>query len=80
MDPPSAEDVPLEAVEEGTYRAAEASALGLPDWAAKELAFSRKGYWRTANGSLNRALGTACWRAQGLASLAERVEALTASR
>ena len=58
----------------------ELRALGLPEWVAKEFAFSRKAYWRMANGPLNRALGTAYWQAQGLVSLAERFDALTASR
>ena len=55
-------------------------ALDLPEWVAREFAFSRKGYWRMANGPMNRALGAAYWRAQGLTSLTERFDVLYASR
>ena len=49
----------------------ELRALGLPDWVCWEYAMSRKGYWRMASGPLNRALGVAYWRAQGLKSPTE---------
>ncbi len=61
-------------------RLRELRALGLPEWVARQFAFSRKSYWRMASGPMNRALGTAYWRAQGLVSLAERFDTLTASR
>lgn len=38
----------LETVEENQNEIANAEALGLEDWKAKELANSRKGYWRMA--------------------------------
>lgn len=55
-------------------------ALDLPEWVARQFAFSRKGIWRMANGPMNSALGTAHWRVQGLKSLTERFETLSASR
>lgn len=44
-------------------------ALGLAERRAREIAFSRKGPWRTAHGPLNSALPNAYWRQQGLFSL-----------
>ena len=44
-------------------------ALGLPERRAREIAFSRKGPWRTAHGPLNSALPNACWEHQGLFTL-----------
>ncbi len=58
----------------------ELRALGLPDWVCWELAMSRKGYWRMASGPLNRALGNAYWRAQGLKSLTETYLSLRQAR
>lgn len=57
----------------------ELRALGLPDWVAHELANSRKGPWRMAGGPMNRALGTAYWRTQGLVSLTECYQSLRQS-
>ena len=54
--------------------------LGLPEWVAREFAFSRKGLWRMAHGPLNSALGIAYWQAQGVKSMTERFETLYASR
>jgi len=47
--------------------------LGIPeDWGGC-LAFSRKKYWRLANTpQINKALGLAYWREQGLISLVDR--------
>lgn len=52
-------------------------ALGIPrDWAAL-ISGSRKGYWRLSKSpQINKALGIAFWRAQGLKSLVERYDAL----
>lgn len=58
----------------------ELRALGLEDWVCWELAMSRKGYWRMASGPLNRALGNAYWRAQGLKSLTETYLSLRQAR
>ena len=55
-------------------RLRELRALGLPDWVAHVYANSRKGVWRMAGGPMNRALGSAYWRAQGLLSLTECYE------
>ena len=52
-------------------RLRELRALGLPDFRARETAFSRKGVWRTAHGPLNAALPLAYWRRHGLFSLWE---------
>jgi len=49
----------------------ELRALGLPDWVVHQYANARKGPWRMAGGPMNRALGVAYWRAQGLSSLAD---------
>jgi RNA-directed DNA polymerase len=49
--------------------------LGLKEEAAREIASTRKGYWRTAKTpQLHQALGKAHWAAQGLISLAERYQ------
>jgi len=46
--------------------------LGLKQQAAREIAGSRKGYWRTAaTPQLHKALGLAYWRGQGLVELKE---------
>ncbi|CAM3998527.1 Group II intron, maturase-specific domain [Alicyclobacillus pomorum] len=52
-------------------------ALGIPnEWAAL-ISASRKGYWRLANTpQVNKALGIAYWRNQGLVSLVERYDSL----
>jgi group II intron reverse transcriptase/maturase len=48
-------------------------ALGIPQAWAGCVAFSRKGEWRLANSpQINKALGLAYWRKQGLVSLVER--------
>ena len=52
-------------------RIRELRALGLPDWVALQLAYSRKGPWRMAGGPMNSALPDAYWRGQGLPSLTE---------
>jgi hypothetical protein len=51
--------------------------LGIPkDWASL-ISGSRKGYWRLSNSpQLNKALGLAYWRSQGLKSLVEHFDAL----
>lgn len=47
--------------------------LGIPMEWAKQISSSRKGYWRLANTpQINKALGLAYWREQGLVSLIER--------
>nr|PZN39076.1 MAG: group II intron reverse transcriptase/maturase [Bacillota bacterium] len=53
----------------------ELRALGLPEWVVRQYANSRKGPWRMAGGPLNRALGSAYWRTQGLLSLSESYQA-----
>jgi RNA-directed DNA polymerase len=53
----------------------ELRALGLPEWVVHQYANSRKGPWRMAGGPLNRALGSAYWRTQGLLSLSESYQA-----
>ena len=50
-------------------RLRELRALGLPEFRARETAFSRKGVWRVAHGPLNAAMPLAYWRRQGLFSL-----------
>jgi RNA-directed DNA polymerase len=52
-------------------------ALGLPrEWAGL-IGCSRKGYWRLSNTpQMNKALGLAYWRSQGLVSLSERYNAI----
>lgn len=52
-------------------RRRELRTLGLPGWLARPLANSRKGPWRMSGGPMNRALGTAYWRAQGLLALSD---------
>jgi hypothetical protein len=54
----------------------ELRALGLPEWVIHEMANARKGPWRMAHGPMNRALGNAYWRTQGLMSLTERYQSL----
>jgi len=54
----------------------ELRALGLPEWVVHEFANARKGPWRMAHGPMNRALGNAYWRSQGLMSLIERYQSL----
>jgi len=46
--------------------------LGLPDWAALRLAYTRKAYWHIAGDSLNSALPNAYWANLGLISLTNR--------
>jgi len=49
--------------------------LGLKEQTAREIAGTRKGYWRTAaTPQLHKALGLAYWRDQGLVGLLERYE------
>lgn len=49
--------------------------LGLREQVAREIAGTRKGYWRTAaTPQLHKALGLAYWRDQGLVGLLERYE------
>jgi group II intron reverse transcriptase/maturase len=43
----------------------------LPDWKAHELANTRKGPWRTANGPLNSVMTVHFWRSQGLIDLVD---------
>jgi len=51
--------------------------LGISDAWARNISGSRKGYWRLARTpQLNKALGLAYWRDQGLVSVAERYDAL----
>jgi group II intron reverse transcriptase/maturase len=52
------------------------TALGLPKEWASLIGGSRKGYWRLSNTpQMNKALGLAYWRSQGLVSLSERYNA-----
>jgi len=54
-------------------RCRELRRLGLNERAAREIAGTRKGYWRTAaTPHLHKALGLAYWRGQGLVELKER--------
>ena len=46
--------------------------LGLPNWAAFNLANTRKAYWHIAGDSLNNALPNAYWANLGLMSLTNR--------
>jgi len=46
--------------------------LGLPDWAALNLANTRKAYWHIAGDSLNGVLSNAYWANLGLMSLTNR--------
>ena len=46
--------------------------LGLPDWAALRLAYTRKAYWHIAGDSLNSALPNTYWANLGLMSLTNR--------
>ncbi|MFX4303363.1 hypothetical protein ACOJUR_14060 [Alicyclobacillus tolerans] len=51
--------------------------LGIPEEWARNISGSRKGYWRLAlTPQMNKALGLAYWRDQGLVSLVERYDAL----
>lgn len=51
--------------------------LGVPEEWARKISGSRKGYWRLAlTPQMNKALGLAYWRDQGLVSLVERYDAL----
>ena len=54
----------------------ELRALDLPEWVVHEFANTRKGPWRMAHGSMNRALGNAYWQSQGLMSLTESYQSL----
>jgi RNA-directed DNA polymerase len=52
-------------------------ALGIPEEQAVLISSSRKGYWRLSKTpQLNKALGLAYWREQGLISLVERLDML----
>ncbi|MEA4884110.1 MAG: hypothetical protein VB144_10750 [Clostridia bacterium] len=47
-------------------------ALGIPDEWAQKISGSRKAYWRLANTpQVNKALGLAYWRNQGLLSVVD---------
>ncbi|GMA66277.1 hypothetical protein GCM10025859_67680 [Alicyclobacillus fastidiosus] len=49
--------------------------LGIPTEWAKNISGSRKGYWRLSKtAQMNKALGLAYWREQGLVSLVERYD------
>ena len=51
--------------------------LGIPEDWARNISGSRKGYWRLAlTPQMNKALGLAYWRDQGLVSLVERYDTL----
>jgi RNA-directed DNA polymerase len=52
-------------------RLRELRALGLPEWRCREIAFSRKAYWRMSGGPLNSAMPRAHWRARGIIPLSE---------
>lgn len=52
-------------------RLRELRALKLQEWHARELAFSRKAYWRIAGGPLNSVMPRAYWKARGIISLHE---------
>ena len=55
-------------------------ALGIPERWAGCVAFSRKQYWRIAHTpQINKALGVAYWRKQGLISLVDRYDELLVS-
>ncbi|MEW6759120.1 MAG: reverse transcriptase domain-containing protein, partial [Acidobacteriota bacterium] len=49
----------------------ELRALGLPAWAARQYAGSRRGFWRMAGGPLNQALPRSYWQRQGLLDLVD---------
>ncbi len=50
-------------------RLRELRALNLPEWHVRELAFSRKAYWRIAGMPLNSPMPRAYWRARGIIGL-----------
>ncbi len=52
-------------------RLRELRALGKPEWAAREVAFSRKSYWRIAYGPLSSAMPRRYWLARGFAGLVD---------
>ncbi len=52
-------------------RLRELRALGKPEWAAREVAFSRKSYWRIAHGPLSSAMPRRYWLARGFAGLVD---------
>lgn len=52
-------------------RLRELRALNLSEWVCLECAMSRKGYWRMANGPMNRAMPRAYWNARGFAGLTD---------
>jgi RNA-directed DNA polymerase len=52
-------------------RLRELRALGLKEWHAMELAYSRKAYWRISGGPLNSAMPRAFWKARGIVGLRE---------
>jgi len=72
VDPASASGLPVEPVEVAPHPSARTTGPGLPDFVCWELAMTRKGTWRIAEGPLNCALGVAYWHAQGYRSLRER--------
>lgn len=49
----------------------ELRALKLQEWHVRELAFSRKAYWRIAGGPLNSAMPRTYWKARGMIGLRE---------
>jgi RNA-directed DNA polymerase len=52
-------------------RLRELRALQLPEWKAREFAFSRKGYWRMSGGPLSSAMPRRYWIARGFAGQTE---------
>lgn len=55
-------------------------ALGIPEEWARHVAFSGKGYWRIAHTlQIDKALGIAYWRKQGLVMLVDRYDELSVS-
>jgi hypothetical protein len=70
MDATTHADASIQTVEEAQGGATKPRHSGIPEEWARKISGSRKAYWRLANiPQVNKALGLACWRNQGLLSL-----------
>jgi group II intron reverse transcriptase/maturase len=58
-------------------RLCELLALGLPEWHARQLAYSRKGYWRIAGGPLSSAMPRSYWEKRGIVRLTKLFDSFT---
>ncbi len=58
-------------------RLRELLALGLPEWKAREFAYSRKGCWRIAGGPLSSAMPRSYWEKRGITRLTTLFDSIT---